>query len=158
MLSQLKHLSVQTDGRYATEDELQFLDTYIQSFNLRVQTYQKLRMAETEIVKEVLLRLKATNPGLLSNGNEDITNKWKRDTIRVLRYSAAAMLVNDPKTLEERFLSWFQTIMRAFSAQQSCNATYEVMQQVVKQQLTPIQAGLFCPILELNRRYLGIAN
>ena len=83
--------------------------------------------------------------------------KWKRDTFRVLRYSAVAMLVNDPDTLRERFLFWFQTIMKAFGAQKSCNATYEVMQQVVKQHLTPVQASLFCPILEINRQVLGKA-
>jgi hypothetical protein len=63
--------------------------------------------------------------------------------------------VNDPETLCERLLFWFQTIMKAFNAQKSCNVTYEVMQEVVKQHLPPVQASVFCPILEINRQVLG---
>jgi hypothetical protein len=57
--------------------------------------------------------------------------------------------------LRERLLFWFQTIMRAFGAQRSCNVTYTIMQEVVKQHLTAEQASLFLPILEVNRRILG---
>ncbi|MBD2460983.1 phycobilisome protein [Oscillatoria sp. FACHB-1407] len=155
MLSQANRLSSQIDGRYADDIELQFISEYIQSFRLRLQTYEKLQAAEAEIVQQVYDKMQVLNPGLFAPGNTDLSSKWKRDTIRTLRYSATAMLVNDPETLQERFLSWFQTIMRSFGAQQSCNTTYEIMQEVVKQHLTTAQANLFCPILALNQRYLG---
>lgn len=155
MLSQLKHLSLQVDGRYATDSELQFMHDYAQSFTLRVQTYQQLQSLEAKIVQQVYDKIRNLNPRFFGIGDDDLSNKWKRDTIRTLRYSAAAMLVNDPETLQERFLLWFQTIMRSFGAQRSCDVTYEIMQDVVKQLLTPSQASLFCPILELNRRHLS---
>lgn len=155
MLSQANKLSLQVDGRYATDEELQFFNQYTQSYGLRLQTYQKLQASEASIVNQVYTKMKAIDPMLFHSGNEDISQKWKRDTMRVLRYSAAAMLLNDPETMQERFLLWFQTIMRAFSAQRSCEVTYQVMQEVVKQHLTATQAALFCPILELNRRALG---
>ncbi|NJO48990.1 MAG: phycobilisome protein [Leptolyngbyaceae cyanobacterium RM2_2_4] len=156
MLSQLERLSLDIDGRYAADDELQFVNDYVQSFYLRVETYQKLQVAESTIVQQVQAQMRAIAPELLKNGNEDLSAKWKRDTIRVLRYSAVAMLLNDPDSLRDRLLVWMQTIMRAFGAQRSCDVTYRVMQEVVKQHLTPIQAELFCPILELNRRSLGV--
>lgn len=156
MLSQLERLSLDVDGRYAADDELQFVSDYVQSFYLRVETYQKLQAAEAAIVQQVQARMRAIAPELLKNGDEDLTAKWKRDTIRVLRYSAVAMLLNDPDSLRDRLLVWMQTIMRAFGAQRSCDMTYRIMQEVVKQHLTPIQASLFCPILELNRRSLGV--
>lgn len=155
MLSQLKKLSLDTDGRYATDEELAFVNTYIHSFGTRLQTYQTLQLVETAIVQQVETKMRAIDPNLFRSGNEDVSAKWKRDTVRVLRYSAVAMLMNDPDTLRERFLFWLKTIMKAFSAQKSCNATYEVMQEVVKQHLTPLQTSLFCPILEINRQVLG---
>jgi hypothetical protein len=155
MLSQLENLSLTTDGRYASDEELQFVSDYMQLFGLRLQTYQTLQLVEAAIVQQVETKMRLLDPNLFRSGNEDVSAKWKRDTLRVLRYSAVAMLMDDPETLRRRFLLWFQTIMKAFDAQKSCNATYEVMQEVVKQHLTPIQASLFCPILEINRQTLG---
>ena len=155
MLSQLEKLSLNTDGRYASDEELQFVGDYMQSFSLRLQTYQQLQSVEAAIVQQVEAKLRSRDPNFFRSSNDDLSAKWKRDTVRVLRYSAVAMLMNDPETLRERFLFWFQTIMKAFGAQKSCNATYEAMQDVVKQHLTPIQASLFCPLLEINRQVLG---
>lgn len=155
MLSQLEKLSLSTDGRYATDEELQFLRDYKQSFAARLQTYQTLQLVETAIVRQVETKMRSLDARLFQSGNEDVSAKWRCDTVRVLRYSAAAMLINDPDTLCERFLFWFQTVMQAFGAQKSCNATYEVMQEVVQQHLTSAQASLFCPILEMNRRTLS---
>ncbi|SRR5579883_805403 len=155
MLSQLRQLTSDTDGRYASDEELQFLSDYILSFSLRMQTYHTLQSAETTIVQQVEETLRSRNPEFFHRGSDDITVKWRRDTVRVLRYSAVAMLIDDPETLRERFLYWFQTIMKAFSAQKSCNMTYAVMQEVVKQKLPPVQASLFCPILEINRQILS---
>jgi hypothetical protein len=99
--------------------------------------------------------MQSLDSNIFRGGNADLTTKWKRDTIRVLRYSAIALLLDDPDTLRERFLFWFRTIMKAFGAERSCNLTYSVMQEVVRQILTPPQANLFCPILETNRQILG---
>lgn len=153
MLSQLKKLSSATDGRYATDDELKFVDDYAHSFYLRVQTYQRLQLAEGLIVQQVLAKVRKLDPD--SFQREHLEMKWKRDTIRVLRYSAVALLLDDTNTLRDRLLYWFRTIMKAFGAQRNCAVTYQVMQEVVQQYLTPTQANLFCPILELNRQILG---
>jgi hypothetical protein len=158
MLSQLERLSSEIDGRYATDAELQFLTDYVQSFNLRVQTYQKLQEVETSLVQQAYAKIRSTDPDLFKQGNEDLSSKWKRDTLRVLRYTAIAVLMSDSETLRERFLLWFQTIMRAFNAEKGCNITYTVMQDVVKQNFPVAQANLICPVLELNRRSLGVAS
>jgi Phycobilisome protein len=155
MLSQLYKLTYETEGRYASDEELAFIAHYSRSFALRVETYQRLQAGEAQIVQQVLAKMQALDPMLLRSANGDVTAKWKRDTIRVLRYSAIAMLLDDPDTLRERFLFWFRTVMKAFAAEHSCKMTYTVMQQVVKQYLTPSQADLFCPILEINRQVLG---
>jgi hypothetical protein len=158
MLSQMQSLGQVVDGRYATDEELQFFSDYLQSFNLRLSAYARLQVAEATIVQQVQAKLQSLDPTLLQSGSEDVTGKWRRDTIRVLRYSAIAMLLNDADWLRDRLLYWMQTVMKAFGAQRSCDVTYQLMQDAVRQHLTPLEARLFCPILELNRTLLGGAS
>ena len=44
--------------------------------------------------------------------------------------------------------------MQAFRAQEVCNITYLIMQDVVKNLLPKNVADLLCPILEINRDLL----
>lgn len=155
MLSQLQKLSCETDGRYATDEELEFLSEFGRSYYLRVETYQRLQTMEAIIVQQVLTKMQLLESSLFQGNNADLIAKWRRDTIRVLRYSAIAMLLNDPDSLRDRLLFWFRTIMKAFGAERNCNVTYAVMQDVVRHHLLPTQASLFCPILEMNRQILG---
>ncbi len=157
MLSQLQSLSKDTEGRYANDAELQFIGDFIPSFNLRLQTYVKICSLENTIVEQVQNNMKSLDPSLFRSGAGDITDKWRQDTLRVLRYSAIAMLTDDTNRLKDQFLYWFQTIMQAFGAERSCNATYTVMQEVINKVLTSDESQLFCPILELNRNFLGEA-
>ena len=155
MLSQLEKLKCETDGRYATDAELKVLEDFMRSYFVRVQAYQRLQVAEALIIQQVQTKIRESQPELFMHGNTDISSKWKRDTVRVLRYSAIAMLVDDPISLKDKLLFWFQTIMKAFGAEKSCAVTYSILQDVVRQHLTPTQASLFCPILEINRQVLG---
>jgi hypothetical protein len=155
MLKAFKDLADKSEGRYATDDELQFIDDYVNSYSLRLSTYYKLQQIEQEFVETVHQQLTATDPALLKSGTKNLTPKWKHDTMRVLRYSAIALLLDDAEIHQERFLFWFQTIMRAFSAQRSCDVTYTLMQEVAKNKLSANEAALLCPILELNRVALG---
>lgn len=155
MLSQLQALSTDCDGRYASDAELQFMEDYLHSFDQRLQAYLALQAAESVLIREVESQLKAKDPYLLMRGVENFANKWRADTIRVLRISALAMLIDDPERHKERLLYWFQTLMRAFKTQRSCDATYRLLQESVRRHLSPQEADLICPILELNRVMLG---
>jgi hypothetical protein len=156
MLSQLKYLSLATDGRYATDSELQFIAHYAQSFDLRLQTYLKLQELESLLMQQTYAKVRSIDPLVFKYGDADISAKWKQDTIRVLRCTAIAVLIDDPDSLKERLLFWFQTIMRAFGTQRSCDITYQVLQTVVRQHFSLPQSDLICPVLELNRRILGV--
>lgn len=155
MLSQIQTLVREVDGRYATDTELLFLQNYLQTARLRFSAYQKIQKVEQDIIQQVKQKLKTIDPQLLRRGKVDLSAKWQRDTIRGLRYCAHALLVADEEGLDENFLLWFQSIMRSFKAQHSCNVTYKVMQDIVRQYLTPQEAELFCPILAQARRLLG---
>lgn len=160
MLTQFAKLSVNADGRYASDQELLFLHQYLQTIRLRLSAYLKIQAAEPEMVQQVLRQLKEIDPRLVQSdtiaaGNGDLTAKWQRDTVRVLRYAAIALLIDDPEFFKERLLLWFQTVMRAFKAERSCNATYVVMQAVIQNYLTPEEAQFFLPLLEMSRLTLG---
>jgi hypothetical protein len=155
MLSKLQQLGTNADGRYASDTELQFMDTYINSFDSRVEAYLRIKEVEKEIVETVLKKLRTSHPKLLLPKGEDLQGKWKQDTLRVLRHSAMTVLLDDPEHLRQQFLYWFQTIMQAFGAQEVCNITYLIMQDVVKDLLPKNVSDLLCPILEINRDLLG---
>jgi hypothetical protein len=150
MLTQFARLSVAADGRYATAEELQFLKDYFKSFNIRLSAYQKIRASETEIIRQVQAKIQSIDSTLFYNGSQDATNKWKLDTLRVLRHTAAALLFNDSDRFKEQFISWFQTILKAMNVERSAELTYQVMLEVIRQYLTPEEAALFVPIWELN--------
>lgn len=155
MLSKLKQLGTDADGRYASDVELQFMDTYITSFDSRVEAYRCIKAAETAIVEAVLAKIQTSYPNLLLPKGQDMQGKWKQDTLRVLRHSAMTVLLDDPELLRQQFLYWFQTIMQAFGAQEACSITYLVMQDVVKDLLPKNIADLLCPILKINGDLLG---
>ncbi|PSR17996.1 phycobilisome protein [filamentous cyanobacterium CCP3] len=155
MLTNTEALVRAADGRYASDQELMFFQAYLSTVGTRLRAYQKLQAAEPQIVSQVLIGLKAQNPDIFYSNGQDLTAKWQRDTVRVLRYSAIALLLDDSKRFEENLLSWFQTIMQAFGAQEACDRTYAAMQTVMPQFLNAEELRLFLPILELSRVTLG---
>lgn len=155
MLTNVQALVAATDGRYASDQELMFFQQYLGSVSTRLRAYQKIQRAEPQIISQVMARLKAKNPDIFLVGEQDLAAKWQRDTVRVLRYSATALLLDDEERLKDRLLMWFQTIMRAFGAQASCALTYATMQEVMTQHLNGEELRLFLPILELSRTILG---
>jgi hypothetical protein len=80
MLSQMQRLSAEVEGRYATDEELKFLAEYLSSYELRMQTYQKLQQMEAPLLQKVYEKLVAQEPGMFRSGTTDLTSKWKRDT------------------------------------------------------------------------------
>ena len=46
MLSQMQNLSLEAEGRYATDEELKFIPEYLKTYEIRLQTYQKLQEIE----------------------------------------------------------------------------------------------------------------
>jgi Phycobilisome protein len=158
MLYKLDKLSVDTDGRFATDDELKFLNTYTRSFELRKSAYNRIQASEKKILEQVYAKMRSLNPKLFINGNQDMSEKWKRDTLLVIRHSAIAVLLDDPDHLKDEFLLWFQTLMQAFGTEECCRVTYQVMQDVVKHMLPATEASLILPILALNQEILGTSK
>lgn len=156
MLTQLARLSLEVDGRYATDQELQFLEEYLDSVDLRIRTYEKIRDHEAEILPEVEAQMQALNQNnqLFVMGDYEI-EICRRDRKNAVRYSSAAMLMDDLDRLREGILIWVQTIVRAIGWKRYVQNHYPVIQEVIKQYLTPEEAELIMLALQLDHAILG---
>ncbi len=155
MLTQLQRLSVEVDGRYATPEELDFLKSYLETLKYRVSAYQKIKKNESVIIDQIQDKLQQMNQAIFIQGSVDFTSKWRLDTIRVLRYSAMALLIDDPDYLRERLLIWFATILKAFKVQNLTQLTYQEMSDVIESYLTPEENDLFLPLIKLDLTILS---
>ncbi|MGB5637018.1 MAG: allophycocyanin [Waterburya sp.] len=155
MLKQLARLSVEADGRYATDQELQFLKNYLQSVDQRIISYEKIRDAEEKILHRLEAEKRMLDKNLFQMGSRDITQICRRDMTMMLRCSAAAMLVDDLDCLREGLLLWYQTIVQAFSYQGYAKINYKILQEVVKMYLDPEEVELIMPALQLNHSLLS---
>ncbi len=142
MLKQLSQLTVDAAGRYATAQELQFLKDYLNSIELRISTYQKIAAQETEI--------------LADTAGDDMSEICFRDLKDILRCSAGTVLIGDLDRMREGMLIWYQTIVRAYNYEQGAAYTYKIIQDVIKQYLTPEEAELIVPIFQLEHTILSV--
>jgi hypothetical protein len=150
MLTNLERLSVEVDGRYATPEELDFLKSYFETLKYRISAYQKIQKNESEIIHKIKDKLHANDPKIFIKGAVDFAPKWRLDTVRVLRYSALALLIDDPDYLQQRLLIWFATVLQAFQGKDLTRLTYQTMLEIVEKYLTPEENKLFLPLIKLN--------
>jgi hypothetical protein len=187
MLTQLARLSLEVDGRYATDQELQFLEDYLQTVDQRLSAYEKIRNAEEKITHKVK-QLAYLSAGFETNlvteqelqpldsfhnqsiekrvdnyekirqviVSKDMTQMCVRDLTLTLRFSATAMLIDDLDGLRNALLIWYQTIVRCFGFQKFTVVVYKILQEVVSEHLTPEEAELIMPALQLDHSILSL--
>lgn len=158
MLKQLANLTIDADGRYATDAELKFIHNYLSSAKQRVEIYEKIRDAEEAIVEQVksektmLGHEGQDNFSYLNQGQKELCT---RDLKTVIRCSAAAILLEEPDRLREALLLWYYTIMRAFNFLEQSQIAYQILEKVINTRLTPEEVKLATPILRLNHTILS---
>ena len=158
MLKQLANLTIDADGRYATDAELKFIHNYLNSAKQRVEIYEKIRDAEEAIVEKVKSERKMFHEGPGNFSHLDRGQKEEfctRDLKSVIRCSAAAILLEEPDRLKQALLLWYYTIVRAFDFLEQSQPTYQVLEKVINTYLTPEEVKLATPILRLNHTILS---
>ncbi len=156
MLTKLNQLTLETEGRYATDNELSFLDEYIDSLSVRIDTYQKIKDLETEIINQIQNDLHEIN--LDDVANHDLIDKscCGRDAKIVLRHSACAVLIDDCERLRESLLLWHRTIIFAFRIDDFARIMFlELMPSVLADLLTEKEYDLMKPSLQLSESVLA---
>lgn len=154
MLTQLARLSVEADGRYATAEELQFLQGYLQSLDPRVSAYKKIGTAAEEIISQTEAKMRSLDSTIFTSAAGDFSERWKKDITRQLRYIAVTLLLTDYEHLRQGFLIWFKSIVSAYKFDRTCKMTFQVMPEVIKQYLTPEEEAWFSQILGIHQATL----
>lgn len=154
MLKQIANLCLETDGRYATSQELDFLKDYLNTAEIRLSGYEKVRNHEEEILTKLDERL-LENKEACYVGERDITKRIHNDMIMHLRHTSASLLMNDLDRIREGLLIWFQTIARSFAFQKQAGMTFYLLQDVIKLYLTPEEVDLILPIIQLDEVVVG---
>lgn len=155
MLKQLSNLCLETDGRYATAEELQFMKDYLDSVELRISAYEKVRDNYQDIVEAVEEKKHHLKEDIFHIGDRDVRERMKHDSTRILRCTAGTMLIDDLDRLREGMLIWFQTIARSFGFQRHSGVNFKLYQEVIKNFLTLEEAALIIPIFQLEQTILG---
>jgi hypothetical protein len=176
MLTQLNRLSVAVDGRYASDRELKFIEDYLESVEQRIETYQKIGDNQEQIVHQTKmlagLSLEFEQAGdreikeISQSSVQNFEQLWQemsafdreictRDMPNVLRCMAAAMLIDDLDLLRDGMLLWYETIVRSFGFKHFSAVTYKVIQDAVRAHLSPEEAALIMPALQLNHSLLS---
>lgn len=155
MFKQLTQLANEADGQFASDPELQFIRDYLNTVDDRISAYSKIRDAETTISDQLATTLTKQNPYIFKKGKHDYSAICQRDRLHVLRISATSMLFGDLELLRNGFLLWYRTIIKAYRDEKASQATYQVLPSIVNQHLTPAEAKLIQPALELDKSILG---
>ena len=154
MFKQLTRLSIDADGRYATDDELKFLDDYLDTVETRISAYETIRENEEQIIYRWEAAKRGIKQDVFHMGDRDVSEICRRDMTNIFRCSATAILFNDLDRLREGLLIWYQTIVRAFKYYKYTNITYAVIQDTIKEFLKPEEVELMLPALKLNHTIL----
>lgn len=155
MLTQLKRLSLEAEGRYASDQELKFADDFLSSVDLRISTYRKLRDACDKIVDETQAKMLSMDSKVFTTSRGDVTQICRRDISIILKCTAAALLFNDSVSLKEGLLLWHLTIAKAYKVNQVGKMAFKVMPEVLEKYLSPEELRLVSPILSLDSAVLS---
>lgn len=155
MITLLENVLERADGAYIEPQDLDQIDQMLQSWGDRRATYQLIQAKEEAIADKTLERFQTENEILLRAAPENIMKKCKGDLISVLRNCATAMLLQDEELLKDRFLYWMQNIMRALRNQRFNVHIYQILQDVIREELPENYADLMLPYLQITHQYLS---
>ncbi|MGB8701406.1 MAG: allophycocyanin, partial [Thermosynechococcaceae cyanobacterium] len=136
MLTQLSQLTFDTDGRYASMEELQFLKDYLKTSDERIKVYKKIRDSEAFLIEDLEEQTRAAG-GNLYKGSKDVSDFFKRDQKYMMKIATAAMLFNDLDFLREGELLWHRSIMKAVGCEQPSHVVCQVWPGVLNKYLSP---------------------
>ena len=151
MLKKLTRLSVKVEGRYATEDELQFVNDYLSSVDSRMSFYEKIRDAEPEIVDTTISKMRAKDENIFSKDSMNIDAICIRDMKIILKAMTTAILIDDLERLKDGLLLWHLTIMRAMNVRNISNLVYQTMLAIVKDYLSSEEEKFVAPALQVSQ-------
>lgn len=136
---------LKADGRYLSVQELSPLEHYVQSYAVRLHTYQQLRDNSEKLVVYSLRKLAQTYPDLVQQHGQ----RCKYDMTEVLRYVALSVLRDDEVFFKEQMMSWLDTILLAHKKTAYCVVAYRHLQEAIATAFPAAGATLIRPYLDI---------
>ena len=155
MITLLENLIEKSDGSYCQPQDLDVVEQSLQSWGDRRHAYQQIQALESTIIEKTLNRFKEQHEILARSASDALLKKCPNDLSLVLRNSAMAMLLEDEELLKDRFLFWMQNIMRALRNQKFNAHIYQLLQDVIVEELSEKDAALILPYLKIVYQFLG---
>ncbi|WP_242065452.1 hypothetical protein [Trichocoleus sp. FACHB-262] len=136
---------LEADGRYLSSRELDPLEQYLQSYKVRLETYQQLRDQSDKLVLQSLRKLAQAYPEIIQQHGQ----RCKYDMTEVLRYIAVSILRDDEVFFKEQMMSWLDTILQAHRKTSQCMIAYRALQEAITSGLSPASGSLVRPYLDI---------
>lgn len=136
---------LEADGRYLNSQELNPLEQYLQSYKIRLETYQQLRDQSDKLVLQALRKLAQAYPEIIQQHGQ----RCKYDMTEVLRYIAVSILRDDETFFKEQMMSWLDTILLAHRKTSQCTIAYRALQEAVSSSLSATSGNLVRPYLDI---------
>lgn len=150
MHPQINAIFDEAEKRYLKPEELEILNTYVDSLPKRMETYRRLRDMEVEIMQPVADQLQAALP----NERQDDLERCLKNALLMLRYCAMSMLLNDDSFVQDRLLGWLEKSAQVYKTYSIDSMLYRLLNQRLSQTLTPQQLNLLKPPLALAQSSL----
>lgn len=132
------------EDHYLQPDEMNGFKQQVDTLQDRLDLYETLRDQELMIIQPIPQHLPTTLSSIPQADLEKVLTHW----ISVLRYSAMAMLLNQPEILNDQLLGWVADVLKEdrFSVlnQTISGLLHQSLQSILNEQ----QIGLIEPFLK----------
>lgn len=155
MHPEIKHFLYEAEDHYLQTEEIASFKHHVSSLAERLETYELLRDNEIAIFQPIADQMLAAFPQHKQETLERALKNW----IAVLRYSAMAMLLNNPEFLQYRLLEWLTEIAQVHQMQAIDTTLYQLLQTRLSELLSSEQTALLQPFLtQTEQSIFGAAN
>ena len=144
MLSTLNQTTAQAYGRFLSDQELQGLQAYVNSFQVRRQAYQLLSQNSETLVIAALKQLAATHYQEVKT----YSTKCKRDMDYALKEIAKAVLMDGEEVFKQGFSLWMENITRAVHRGNSAAQAYAYLKAEIIKTMPEDCAALVVPYVD----------
>ncbi len=143
MNTETKNLVYEAESRYLTPKEINRFAADVQSMPIRLSLYKLLRDQEIKIMQPVADQIEVAMPKV----DQKVLEIGIKNLILVMRYSAMAILTNNPTLLKTRLLDWLEQVSLGYDLQDLNAALFKLLNQSLKKELTTEQLSLLQPLI-----------
>jgi hypothetical protein len=150
MHSDLEIVARKAEFDYLQQPEIDAFKDCVNSLQQRLVIYECLRDKEIEIFQPIAEQLIEALP----NEEQTVLERALKHWLSIMRYSAMAMLLNNPEFLKHRLLEWLTPAIQVHQLGNIESILYELLLGNLQQFLSKPQLTLLQPFLEQAKAYI----